>query len=731
MKRFVQSIRGMAVCFAALSIGVALAQTPAFPGAYGFGSLATGGRGGTVVHVTNLNDSGPGSFRDAVSQGNRIVVFDVGGYVVLASPVSVSSNITIAGQTAPGDGIGIMAGEVSLSNKTNIIVRGLRVRQGKQDPLHSKSAINMGDASDIILDHCSVEYGQWDSVDAVKTSNFTVQDSIIAMPIYQQFGAHVERGPSTFYRNLWVDAHNRQPLSKDNTQYINNVIYNYEAAYTSANTGGYFSHDIVNNYFIAGPSTSSPGDAYFQMDNKQSVYAVGNFIDADKDGTLNGTSQNTVGSSLVLTAPWAPTTSTIPTLSAADSVTDVTASAGAFPRDTVDQFAVDNTLSLGTQGTLYKDQAATGLSNDGYGTLNGAAMLPNADGDGIADYWAQANGLSTTDPTVAAAPYGSTGYTNLEVYFNSLVLPDLWSARDLNAPTLNGASSYNPFTQEWVLTGSGMNTVGSFDQAQFASQSWTTNGTLMARIDTLTSGQTGLLVRGDSAANSAFVAFVVDRSGMVSLLSRSTDGGTIDQLPPDGRGHAISPQGEWHGRGNRGVAEGGFGPGVSLRLLRNGNAFAAYISRDGSHWRLFGVADAAMTNDSRAGLAVASGDADKRSVATLSQVAFGTDTGSQVVVQPSATANRPRPTEVTVQVTSTVAGELTGVVQLWNGSDLLGTAGVRDDGTAIVHVEHKLDAGTYSLIATYSGDRTHEAGLSGVTAVTVVPGEHRFAQLDR
>jgi pectate lyase len=171
------------------------AQT-AFPGAYGFGANATGGRGGSVYHVTNLNDSGPGSFRDAVSTGNRIVIFDVGGYIVLKSAVSVSSNLTIAGQTAPGGGIGIMAGEVSLSGKTNIILRNVRIRQGNQDPQTGKSALNMGAATNIILDHCSFEYGQWDSVDAVGTVNFTVQNSIIADPIGQQFGAHVETGPS-------------------------------------------------------------------------------------------------------------------------------------------------------------------------------------------------------------------------------------------------------------------------------------------------------------------------------------------------------------------------------------------------------------------------------------------------------------------------------------------------------------------------------------------------------
>jgi kynureninase len=93
------------------------------------------------------------------------------------------------------------------------------MRQGTLDPDTGKSAFNMGDATNVILDHCSFAYGQWDTVDAVGAVNITVSNSIIAFPIGQQFGAHVETGPSTFYRNLWVSAHNRQPLSKDNTQF--------------------------------------------------------------------------------------------------------------------------------------------------------------------------------------------------------------------------------------------------------------------------------------------------------------------------------------------------------------------------------------------------------------------------------------------------------------------------------------------------------------------------------
>jgi hypothetical protein len=392
----------------------------AFSGAVGFGAIATGGNSGTTYTVTTLADSGTGSFRDAVSASNRNIVFAVSGYIVLSSPVSLSSSITINGQTAPSPGIGIMAGEVSASGKSNIIIRNLRMRQGNLDTDTGKSAFNMGTATNVILDHCSFAYGQWDTIDAVGAVNITVSNSIIAFPIGQQFGAHVETGPSTFYGNLWVSAHNRQPLSKDNTQFskyflslyprfqalfldfalktedlafqtleifsleafpsdnradssqnfaVNNVVYNYQAAYTSGNTAGYFSHDIINNYFITGPSTTSAKNAYYQMAADQSVYATGNYLDSNNDGTLNGAADNTVGSATVLSSPWASTSLSLASLTAAQAVTYVLANAGASPRDEVDAFAVSTVETLGTSGVIYTNQASTGLSNGGYGTL--------------------------------------------------------------------------------------------------------------------------------------------------------------------------------------------------------------------------------------------------------------------------------------------------------------------------------------------------------------------------
>src|SRR5436853_3438826 len=139
-------------------LGMANGQTPAFPGALGFGANATGGRGGTVYHVTNLNDSGAGSFRDAVSVSGRTVVFDVGGYISLVTAVSVKKNITIAGQTAPGGGIGFKGGEISFASSVNIVCRHVRVRPGTDTESDTDDALSLYRAHNVIVDHSSFEF---------------------------------------------------------------------------------------------------------------------------------------------------------------------------------------------------------------------------------------------------------------------------------------------------------------------------------------------------------------------------------------------------------------------------------------------------------------------------------------------------------------------------------------------------------------------------------------------
>jgi hypothetical protein len=396
----------------------------AFPGAVGFGKKATGGRGYAVYHVTNLNDTGAGSFRDAVSAGNRIVVFDVGGYVLLTSAVSVKSNLTIAGQTAPGDGIGFQGFEVSFNAASNVIVRDVRFRQGLIDPDWRKSGINLLNASNLIFDHISIEFAQYNNIDAVGATNITVQYSINADPTHQRFGAHTEMtgGFWTWYANLWANAGGRQPLAKSNTQFVNNVIYNYGYAYCAGNTSGVFWHDIINNYFITGPSTNTAGDDFFQLNAGQTIYVSGNLLDSNKDGTLNGTAAGQPGGTTTATKANSTDTASLPTTSAAASYADVLANAGARPkkRDQVDSLVVADVTSLGKSGQLWSDQNATGLTNQGYGTLAGGTAPVDTDKDGMPDAWETKYGLNPNDPADATGDFDKTGYTNIEKYVNSI-----------------------------------------------------------------------------------------------------------------------------------------------------------------------------------------------------------------------------------------------------------------------------------------------------------------------
>ncbi|HTS18895.1 MAG TPA: autotransporter-associated beta strand repeat-containing protein [Verrucomicrobiae bacterium] len=428
--------RSMKVC-ACVALGAAAAaraQQPAFPGALGFGANATGGRSAAVYHVTSLADSGSGTFRDAVSANNRIVVFDVGGYIQLASPVSVANDITIAGQTAPGGGIGIMGREVSFSGSTNIICRFVRFRQGDLDTDTGKSGINLGGTTNAIFDHISVEFGQWDNIDAVSCNNISIQNSIDADPVYQQFCSHTEQLGANFAwcYTIFASGHNRQPLAKINTIYVNNVVYNYELGYTVANTSGVFSHDIVNNYFITGPATTTPSDDFFQMNANQSIYSVGNLLDSNDDGSLNGSPTAPSGVT-VLSSPWSPLTTNIPTFATPTAFRYDVSASGVQPPDQVDALVIGQVMSLGNGSTgtvagtagpgtsLYTSESQTGLGNGGYGVINGGPALVDTDGDGMPDIWEIAIG---SNPNV---PDGNvitpSGYTRFEDYLNWLAAP--------------------------------------------------------------------------------------------------------------------------------------------------------------------------------------------------------------------------------------------------------------------------------------------------------------------
>jgi len=514
---------------------------PAFPGALGFGAVATGARiGGTVYHVTTLADSGAGSFRDAVSHSGRFVVFDVGGTITLNSVVACSSSLTIAGQTAPGDGIAIIGHEVSFSARQNEIVRYIRIRPYSASD--GEDGINVGDGTNMIFDHISLEISPYNNIDAHGNQGsdaITVQNSIIADPASngtshkQGFGAHTEHlgGKMAWYYNLWVSEHNRQPMAKMDTIFVNNAEYNFQAGYTVADTSGHFRHDIINNYFITGPTDTGGGNAFFQMNANQTIYSTGNLRDNNNDGALNGSSISPGGGGTVLSAPWSSLSTNCTVYSTASAVRYNLSWAGAMPHDQLDDLVVSQvkTLGYGTDGTgvgtagpsgLYNNEGQTGLGNGGFGVLTGGAAPLDTDQDGMPDYWEQALG---SNPNVAdSLTPGVGGYTKLENYLNWLAVPHAVASKnsfvdvDLRQYTggftnvspvyaafgpTNGSVALLPDSHTVEFTAAGnFSGLGSFNFSVHASDGTTMTNTVGVLV-TATGASQNLTWRGDGAAN--------------------------------------------------------------------------------------------------------------------------------------------------------------------------------------------------------------------------------------
>lgn len=214
----------------ASSIAAARAQQLAFPGAEGFGRYATGGRGGSVYIVTNLNDSGAGSLRDAVSKSDRIVVFAVGGIINIDSRIVVQKRVSILGQTAPGDGITVYGNGWSFSNADNAIVRYIRIRMGKGGD-SGKDGITIAEGSNMIFDHVSVSWGRDETFSiSGDVSNITIQNSIIAQGLETHSCGglmQTEQGGVSLFRNLYIDNQTRNPKVKGVNEFTNNVVYNW------------------------------------------------------------------------------------------------------------------------------------------------------------------------------------------------------------------------------------------------------------------------------------------------------------------------------------------------------------------------------------------------------------------------------------------------------------------------------------------------------------------------
>lgn len=395
-------------------------QQLAFPGAEGFGRFAAGGRSGTVYHVTNLNDTGEGSFRDAVSRTGRTIVFDVSGVIRIKEKIAAAPGITIAGQTAPGTGITVYGNGVSFGGNT--IVRYIRFRGSINMPKGACTVV-ADNLKDIIFDHVSIEWGRWDNLHVKNSSDITFQYCLIGEGIDpQRFGALLEHPVDiTVHHSLWTGNQSRNPKAKAKIEYINNVVYNWgESAFVGGHSATDHYQDLAGNYFIAGPSSTDEFLSMFTATDH--VYHRDNYADLNKDGRVNGrliTDADFIREkATLLQEPSSMQRSNVTISTATDAVKIVMAEAGSsLQRDAVDKRIIGYFKSLGKKGRIFKTEADAGGQPE---VRQKKSKLKDTDGDGMPDRWENKHKLNADDASDAAA-ISRTGYTNLEEYINSLV----------------------------------------------------------------------------------------------------------------------------------------------------------------------------------------------------------------------------------------------------------------------------------------------------------------------
>ena len=455
----------LAVCSLSLSLGAMAADSGllAFPGAEGFGRFTTGGRGGEIYHVTNLNDSGPGSLRDAVSKPNRIVVFDVSGVIELKSTLIFSGNLTVLGQTAPGEGIQVYGNRVSFSNANNIIVRYIRFRMGVKGD-SGKDAAGVASGHDMIFDHLSVLWGRDENFSISSNSkgtgpeNITIQNSIIGQGLQSHScgGLIQTDGGVTLYRNLYIENKTRNPKVKGLNQYVNNVVYNWGdgGCYIMSDSEGDSWADIQNNYFMRGPWNGAT-KPFTRGREGFRFFGAGNYYDDNKDGVLNGHLMST--EEMLGTQSDGAQSVYLESIDAVNAVIDEFNTANAekiaagtqvkvqhltpiqnmmtaeeayawilenvgptLPaRDEVDQYIIDELASYGAKGTKNGITGEAQLPHKGTGILSGGVKPLDSDNDGMPDEWEIANGLNPNDASDAVA-IAANGYMNIENYANSI-----------------------------------------------------------------------------------------------------------------------------------------------------------------------------------------------------------------------------------------------------------------------------------------------------------------------
>lgn len=455
----------LAAACKAQQVPVAATGRPiAFPGAEGFGKYTTGGRGGKVLIVSNLDDSGEGSFRAAAEAGGkRTILFAVSGTIHLQSKLTIKGDATIAGQTAPGDGICLADQPVSLGGD-NIIVRYLRFRmgdkyqgqQGKVNGSGSDDAFGASRRSHIVIDHCSMSWSTDEVCSVYGGDSTTLQWNIIAEPL--NYSYHFETGDTDYehhgYGGIWGGKHlsahhnlfahcvSRNPrfngarlgASEELVDYRNNVIYNWGGNNVYGGEGGQY--NVVGNYYKYGPATSPKVRARVVNPTKNDkqpfgkFYVAGNYV----DGAPDVTNDNLLGVAVegsaedkrnaLTTQPFA--VAALPVQTAQQAYEQVLKWSGAsYRRDTLDARIMDDLRQrkgriIDVQGG-YAHGTPYEQTTSAWPTLKATSAPADTDRDGMPDAWERSKGLNPSDATDANGYKLDKQYTNIEVYINSLL----------------------------------------------------------------------------------------------------------------------------------------------------------------------------------------------------------------------------------------------------------------------------------------------------------------------
>lgn len=418
---------------------LALEPLPAFPGAEGAGSTTPGGRGGRVLFVTTLADSGPGSFRAACdAEGPRIVVFRVAGTIALKSPINVRHPfLTIAGQSAPGDGVCLRDNSFGISTH-DVVVRFLRSRLGDVSGRAADCIDLNNGARNCILDHCSAT---WSIDECLSTSGVnsdcTIQWCLIGESLTRSRhakGSHGygslarANGPISWHHNLWIHNDARNPRLGDNYgrdglspsfDVRNNVIYGFGGT-ASGLTQGRFTVNYVGNYLRPGPTSRAKTPITVGHPSDLVFHLAGNMWEPDPSLTREGFF-NVLEAEGRRQVTFAETPFPLPpvaTVSAQEAYELVLASAGASRpvRDAVDSRLIRQVRER--TGRLIDSQAEVG----GWPELKPGPLPADADEDGIPDAWETSRGLDPRDPRDNSRVMPSR-YTAIEEYLNDLARP--------------------------------------------------------------------------------------------------------------------------------------------------------------------------------------------------------------------------------------------------------------------------------------------------------------------